>query len=80
MTNTPIPAEGDRWRAADGTVYVAESVSDLTDDPDFAPGDPRFMIELCLPEDLGDMGAPGVGEFLEDEFEAFAAEEGLTKL
>lgn len=74
-----IPKEGARWRASDGTVYVAENVTDLTQEDDFTPGDDRFAIELTTEAGVTDFSEAGF-DLLEEEFAEFIAERGLKPI
>lgn len=73
-----VPTEGTRLTASNGTVFLIETVHDLTDDPDFKPGDNRFAVELVEAAQAGHMGGMGY-DLLESEFADWCTKQGITQ-
>jgi hypothetical protein len=73
------PVQGEKLIAADGTVYLVESVNAVEDDDEaIADIDPDFyLVEICALEDAEDMNAMGM-ELSNTEFEDFCKSEGIS--
>ncbi|MFM2450807.1 MAG: hypothetical protein RIS44_3257 [Pseudomonadota bacterium] len=70
------PTQGTILQAIDGTRYLIEAVHDLTDDPEFSPGDARFSVEVVPSHDSHDMGVMGY-DLMEPDFMEFCNEKGI---
>lgn len=73
----PAPAEGQRYRSGDGTVYLIEHVTHITDEGDENDFAPTYAVELCEAAAADDMGAIGI-DLIEPEWVAFQLEHGLA--
>lgn len=71
-----IPSKGDRLKTSSGAVFVVESVTDLTGEAGFQPGDDRFMVVLIEAAFFGDVRVFGY-ELMEWEFTDFCATQGM---
>lgn len=76
------PVTGEKLIAADGTIYLVESVNAADAEDADEPGfDPNFyLVDVCHAEDAGNMEAVGVGEFDPLEFEQFCQDQGIVLL